>query len=177
MYVCVMHMHVCHVYACMCVCHVHACWYVYEWHNKASKQATKCKLASFPGLLPFLPSVCVHNNTQEWKSSDKRSKAGSKAGSIQMTSSGHKVDVGGRGPTTKTTHWIIRLNTVQQFWTLVSIWLSARPPIIHLASSHMMNAPRPSPFFVDLPPIFRSCVLLWMETKAKTGNTWEQGYK
>ena len=31
---------------------------------------------------------------------------------------GHKVDIGeGRGPTAKTTHWIVHSSAVLQFWT------------------------------------------------------------
>ena len=30
-----------------------------------------------PRPLPFLPSVCVHNNTREWKTNEKRGRPGS----------------------------------------------------------------------------------------------------
>ena len=50
-------------------------------------------LASFPGLPPFLPSVCVHNNTRERKTGEKRGRPGS----IHHVS-GREVDVGGEGP-------------------------------------------------------------------------------
>ena len=42
---------------------------------------------------PFLSSVCVHNNTRERKTSEKRGRPGS----IHHVS-GHEVDVGGEGP-------------------------------------------------------------------------------
>ena len=41
---------------------------------------------------PFLPSVCVHNNTRERKTGKKQGRPGS----IHHVS-GHEVDVGGRG--------------------------------------------------------------------------------
>ena len=34
-----------------------------------------------------------------------------------MKLGGHEVDVGGRGPTTKTTYWIIHLSVLLQTWT------------------------------------------------------------
>ena len=72
-----------------------------------------------------------------------------------MTSGGCEVDVGGRGPTAKTTHRITRSSTVIQQWTLdlsmietaTALILTGKkleyrslPPYIHLASTHM-NAP------------------------------------
>jgi len=36
---------------------------------------------------------------------------------IKWTQGRHRM----KGPTAKTTHWIIRLDTVQQFWTSVSL--------------------------------------------------------
>ena len=41
----------------------------------------------------FLPSVCIHNNTREWKTDEKRERPGS----IHHVS-GREVDVGGEGP-------------------------------------------------------------------------------
>ena len=40
-----------------------------------------------------LPSVCVHNNTREWKTGEERGRPGS----IHHMS-GHELDVGGKGP-------------------------------------------------------------------------------
>ena len=79
---------------------------------------------------------------------------------------------GGRGPTAKTTHWIIRLSALSQFLesrryhdrkylslpaknslsSLVYIhsYLYVGPsPLHHLASTDVMNVPRPSPFFAS----------------------------
>ena len=56
-----------------------------------------CSLVPRPPL--FLSSVCVHNNTWEQKTGEKRRRPGS----IHHMS-GHKVDVEVRGPTAKTTH-------------------------------------------------------------------------
>ena len=53
-------------------------------------------LASFP---PFVPSVCFHNNTQEWKTGEKQGRPGS----IHHVS-GRKVDVGGEGLIFKCIH-------------------------------------------------------------------------
>ena len=41
----------------------------------------------------FLPSICIHNNTQERKTGEKRGRPGS----IHHVS-GREVDVGGEGP-------------------------------------------------------------------------------
>ena len=50
-------------------------------------------LASFPGLPRFYLSFnCVHNNTREWKTGEKRGRPGS----IHHVS-GRKVDIGGEG--------------------------------------------------------------------------------
>ena len=49
----------------------------------------ECSLVPRPP--PFLPSVGVHNNTWEWKTSEKWGRPGS----IHHVS-GHEVDVGGR---------------------------------------------------------------------------------
>ena len=51
-------------------------------------------LASFPGLPRFYLSFnCVHNNTREWKTGEKRVRPGS-IGHV----SGREVDMGGEGP-------------------------------------------------------------------------------
>ena len=47
----------------------------------------------------FLPSVCVHNNTREWKTGEKQGRPGN----IHHMS-GRKVDVGGEGPILKCAH-------------------------------------------------------------------------
>ena len=46
-----------------------------------------------PRPIPFWSSVCVPNNTREWKTSEKRGRPGS----IHHVS-GREVDVGGEGP-------------------------------------------------------------------------------
>ena len=61
----------------------------------ASRNRVMCSL--IPRPLPFLPSVCVHNNTREQKTSEKRGRPGS----IHHVS-GCQVDVGGEGATFRT---------------------------------------------------------------------------
>ena len=82
-----------------------------------------CSLVPWPSLL--LPSVCLHNNTRERKTCEKWGRPGSihhvndvrwtRGGQEvdkRWTRSGGGVDVGGRGPTTKTMPWIIHSNTL-----------------------------------------------------------------
>ena len=78
------------------------------------------------------------------------------------------MDVGGRGPTGKTTHRTILSSALPRFRTpdlsvMEVLVLSGKklafkfstyifeyrllPPYVHLASTHVMNAPRPSPCF------------------------------
>ena len=75
-----------------------------EAHKPYPLQVT-IKTRIFGSLIPrpppFLPSVCVHNNTQEQKTSEKLGRPGSL----------HK------GPTAKTTHKIICLSTSLCFRT------------------------------------------------------------
>ena len=58
---------------------------------------------------PFLPSVCVHNNTREWKTGEKRGRPGS----IDHVS-GREVDEGGEGPIFK----YIRTKLESEFLTV-----------------------------------------------------------
>ena len=69
------------------------------------------RLASVPRPLPFLPSVCVHNNTREWKTGEKRGRSGS----IHHVS-GREVDVGGEGPIFKYIH--VRTKLESEFLTV-----------------------------------------------------------
>ena len=120
-----------------------------------------------------------------------------------MASSGRKVDVGRRGPTAKTTHWIVFLSALLQFWTwegtesglkllvwlklfvftnkklafwvyLIHIWISAPPPYIYLMSTRVMNEIRPSPFFT-----MSSASVYYaehqLEEQTKTGEAWKRG--
>ena len=46
------------------------------------------------------------------------------------------------------------------------------PPYVHLASTHVMNAPRPSLFFAGLPLPYN--IFCERKQKVKTGEAWEQ---
>ena len=79
-----------------------------------------------------------------------------------------QVDVEGRGGavTAKTTHWTIYLSVFWLhnlvWWKLLvltgkklsfmfSMYIGPLPPYVHLGSTHVMNAPRSSPFSASLP--------------------------
>ena len=84
---------------------------------------------------------------------------------------GREVDVGGEGPNCLNTvqdHLFERSTMsldsrpLQDAWKLLVLtgkklafkfntWILVPPPYVHLASTHMMNAPRPSPFLAELP--------------------------
>ena len=78
-----------------------------------------------------------------------------------MTSSGCEMDVGGRGPTANTMQMTIRSSALPRFGPPdISMMESTckklafkfstyrpLPPYVHLVSTHVMNAPGPSPFF------------------------------
>ena len=68
----------------------------------------KFVIADVPWPLPFLPSICVHNNTRERKTSEKQGRPGS----IHHVS-GCEVDVGKEGPIFKN----IRTNLEREFLT------------------------------------------------------------
>ena len=61
--------------------------------SSSSRQATRCIDSFVPRPPPFLPSVCVHNNTRERKTGEKWGRPGS----VDHVS-GCEVDVGGEGP-------------------------------------------------------------------------------
>ena len=88
-----------------------------------------------------------------------------------MTSGGCEVDIGGEGPTAKTTHRTVRalyrifeLQTLA-WWKLLVLTSKKLafkfstyifeywpfPPYLQLTSTHVMNAARSSPFFAALP--------------------------
>ena len=66
-----------------------------------------------PRPTPLWSLVCAHNNTR------KRKTCGEGLGPFitGMMSGGREVDVGGSGPTAKTTHRTIRSSALQHFWT------------------------------------------------------------
>ena len=64
-----------------------------------------CADSLVPRPPPFLPSVCVHNNTRERKTGEKRGRPGS----IHHVS-GREVDVGGEGPIFKYVHTKLESN-------------------------------------------------------------------
>jgi len=51
------------------------------------------------------------------------------------------------------------------FW-IYSYWISGPPPYVHLASTHVMNEPRPSPFFAIL---LLPCIILNAKQRMKNG--------
>ena len=55
----------------------------------------RLELSLVPRTPPFLPSVCVHNNTCKWKTGEKRGRPGS----IYHVNGvgGREVDIGGEG--------------------------------------------------------------------------------
>ena len=112
---------------------------------------------------PAFTFICVHNNTWEWKTCENGEglgvfimwmMSGGQEVDKRWTWGGGEVDVGGRGLTTKTMHWIIHSNALPQFelqtlaWTkllvltgkklsfkfqCVHIWILALPLHVHLA--------------------------------------------
>ena len=120
-----------------------------------------------PRAPPFLPSVCDHTNTHEWKTGEKQGRPGS----IHHTS-GHKVDVGGRDQysnryirtkleskflTSQDEQFLSRKgleseNAVEHSngWSCALFW-QLGPSLLTSTSCpsdiiHVMNAPRPSLF-------------------------------
>ena len=157
------------------------------WLNEAHKpyplKVTKLGflVASFPGLprfyLPFAFTI-IHRSRRPAKNWE-----GLEAFITWMTSGGCNVDVGGRGPTAKTTHKIICLSTSPCFQTpdlsvmetirldrkethfqYVYFWILVLPPYVHLTSTHVMNMFSGLPCF-NFSPIFQ----LWMQTEGKNG--------
>ena len=108
------------------------------------------------------PHICIHNNTCTWVAKNRKG-----LGSIHHVN-GVRWTWGGRrgvGPNYQTMHWIIRSSALSQVWIpdLIMIETTApSPPYVHLTSTHVMNAPRPS-------PVFCSRVLLWTQTEDKNG--------
>ena len=81
-----------------------------------------------PWPLPFLPSICIQNNTREWKIGEKRTRPGS----IHNVS-GCKVNVGGRGQYSNM--YVLNLKAIS-YWSrrVALITLTAR---VQTATEHL----------------------------------------
>ena len=101
-----------------------------------------------------------------------------------MTSGEREVDIGGRGPTANTLHWIIHSSVLSQFWTPdVNMLKTTRldqkevtfkfsmhifvywplPPYVHLTSIHVINAPTGTVYYCE------------RRQKVRMGEAWERG--
>ena len=100
------------------------------------------------------------------------------------------MDVGGRDPTAKTTHWIIHLSTLPQYWIphlsvveticldrlqtrFIAYILEYSPPCVHSRDECSQAFPVFFFFFVGLP---LPCIIVNANGKVKMGEAWEQGY-
>ena len=153
-----------------------------------------CSDAQVPSLVPrpppFLPSVCIHNKTQERKTSEKQGRPGTihHVNDVRWTQDGHR---GGEvqppkqctGSSIRVLYYSFGIQTLA--WTKLLILTAKKfafkfstylfehwplPPYVHLASTHMTNAPRPFLFFTG--PHYCEC-----KWKVKAGEAWERGYK
>ena len=142
-------------------------------------------LSLVPRPPPFLPSICVYNNTQERMIGEKWGRPGN----IRHMS-GRMVDIGGRGRCSNMyalnlkasfftckknslvcPHWSPKTAGEALEWMIQCIVLAVGPlsPYVHLVSTHMMNAPRSSPFFTG--PLF-PCVIVNANRQWKWEGLW-----
>ena len=109
---------------------------------------------------PLFAFTIIHGSTDEKRGRPGRIHHMNNVG-------GCEVDVRREGPHCKTTHWIIRSSALSQFWeskhyrdrkyspparnslSRHAYCMLAPPPYVHLASAHLMNAPRPSLSFTS----------------------------
>ena len=125
---------------------------------------------------PFLPSVCIHSNTRERKTSEKWGRPGSihhvsgcKGGNIQICTYQTWKRVSYRS------RWVVSITLMSGVqncnrvlkWMIQCIVLvvGPSPPYVHLASTSWWMFPGLSHF--NVLPIFRFCVSLWMQTEGK----------
>ena len=100
-------------------------------------------ISLIPRPPPFLPFVCSHNNTREQKTSEKRERSIHHVNDVRWTWGGREVDA---GPNCKLP--VLTGKKQASYWSRLSslVLSTSHPPDV----IYVMNAPRPSPFFVDL---------------------------
>ena len=138
-----------------------------------------------PRPLPFLPSICIHNNTRKRKSNKKQGRP-----ELIHHMSGHEVDVGGRGwysnmyvLNLKVSFLLVKMSSFDHesrtavdcsngWSSALFLWLDPSP-YVHVTSTWCHSHDE----WARFSPLFRFCVLYWTQTEEqKMDEAWEWGY-